>query len=66
VQGRSTVIVRSRRRRRGRRMDLGKRVEMKSREGDAGGGRQDEEREMSLRHSLLCEAHKLTAPPSLR
>ncbi|XP_039836927.1 RNA polymerase sigma factor sigE, chloroplastic/mitochondrial-like [Panicum virgatum] len=55
--GRSTVIVRSRRRRRGRRMDLGKRVEMKSRGDDAGGGRQDVEREFE---EMLLREHSVS------
>ncbi|XP_062232268.1 RNA polymerase sigma factor sigE, chloroplastic/mitochondrial-like [Phragmites australis] len=54
--GRSTVIVRSRRRQRGRRMDLGKRVEMKSREGDAG-GKQEEEREFE---AMLLREHSVS------
>ncbi|CAN6345677.1 unnamed protein product [Urochloa humidicola] len=55
--GRSTVIVRSRRRRRGRRMDLGKRVEMKEKEGDAGNGKQEEEREFE---EMLLREHSVS------
>ncbi|KAL6609462.1 hypothetical protein ACP70R_039431 [Stipagrostis hirtigluma subsp. patula] len=54
--GRSTVIVRSRRRRRGRRMDLGKRVEMRSREAGAG-GKQAEEREFE---EMLLREHAVS------
>jgi RNA polymerase sigma factor len=64
--GRSTVIVKSRRRRRGRRMDLGKRVEMKSaavsREGDEDdeGEREREFEEMLLReHSVSTDMGSL-------
>ncbi|KAF8726850.1 hypothetical protein HU200_019330 [Digitaria exilis] len=61
-QGRGTVIVRSRRRRRGQRMDLGKRVEMKQKEGDAGGKREEEREfeEMLLReHSVSTDMGSL-------
>jgi RNA polymerase sigma factor len=65
--GRSTVIVKSRRRRRGRRMDLGKRVEMKSaaatsREQQQGEGDEGEREfeEMLLReHSVSTDMGSL-------
>jgi hypothetical protein len=44
----STVIVRSRRRRRGRRMDLGERVEMSKEAEDAGGKQEEREFEETL------------------
>jgi RNA polymerase sigma factor len=56
VQGRNTVIVRSRRRKRGRRMDLGKRVEMKQKEGDAS-GKMEEEREFE---EMLLREHSVS------
>lgn len=56
MQERNTiVVVRSRRRRRGRRMDLGKRVEM-MREGEAAGkGKEKEDGEREFEEMLLRE-----------
>ncbi|TVT97174.1 hypothetical protein EJB05_57546, partial [Eragrostis curvula] len=56
--GKSTVIVRSRRRRRGQRMDLGKRVEMRSKAaGDKQPEEQEEEREFE---EMLLREHAVS------